>query len=155
MSEELSLGQFLNGLRDDIKSEVRLLCPLTVDHAMELAHMVEEKLKWGKGKGELRYGMSSGYKPSNYVGQLSPRSNSSSVAPSMKSYTTYSQSRISTESSPIPVAKPMGEVRRLSEKELQDKRSKGLCFKCDGKWSIGHKCQRQELSPTHSGRRVM
>lgn len=56
VSKELSLGQFLNGLRDDIRSEVRLLGPLTVDHAMELAHMVEEKLKCYKQKVEVKTG---------------------------------------------------------------------------------------------------
>lgn len=54
VSEELSLGQFLNGLREDIRAEVRLLGPLTVDHAMELAHMVKDKLRFGKQKGESR-----------------------------------------------------------------------------------------------------
>lgn len=34
----------------------------------------------------------------------------------------------------------------MSEKELQEKRSKGLYFKCDGKWNVGHKYQRKELS---------
>lgn len=53
---------------------------------------------------------------------------------------------VSSGSSPLPVAKPVGEMRRLSEKELQEKRSKGLCFRCDGKWSVGHKCQKKELS---------
>lgn len=37
-------------------------------------------------------------------------------------------------------------MKRLNEKELQKKRAKGLCFRCDGKWSIGYKCQRKELS---------
>lgn len=31
--------------------EVRLLGPLTVDHAIELAHRVEDKIRFGKGKG--------------------------------------------------------------------------------------------------------
>lgn len=35
-------------------------------------------------------------------------------------------------------------MRRLTEKELQEKRSKGLCFRCDEKW-IGHRCKRREL----------
>lgn len=39
-----------------------------------------------------------------------------------------------------------GEVRRLSEKELQDKRAKGLCFKCDDKWVAGHRCKHRELN---------
>lgn len=41
----------------------------------------------------------------------------------------------------------MGELRRLSEKELQKKREKELCFRCDDKWSAGHRCRRRrELS---------
>lgn len=51
VSEELTLGQFLNMLRDDIRAEVRLLGPVTVDHAMKLEHMVEEKFKCGKKRG--------------------------------------------------------------------------------------------------------
>lgn len=39
-----------------------------------------------------------------------------------------------------------GEVRRLSEKEMQQKREKGLCFRCDEKWNVGHRCRRRELS---------
>lgn len=38
------------------------------------------------------------------------------------------------------------EIRRLTNKELQEKRAKGLCFKCDDKWSAGHRCRRRELS---------
>lgn len=37
-------------------------------------------------------------------------------------------------------------MRRLTEKELQEKRSKGLCFRCDDKWTAGHRCRRRELS---------
>lgn len=42
--EEIALGQFVIGLREDIRAEVRLLGPISVDHAMELAIMVEDKL---------------------------------------------------------------------------------------------------------------
>lgn len=44
------------------------------------------------------------------------------------------------------MAKPLGEIRRLSENELQHKREKGLCYRCDDKWSFGHRCRRKELS---------
>ena len=37
-------------------------------------------------------------------------------------------------------------MRRLSEKELQQKREQGLCFRCDEKWSANHRCQRRGLS---------
>ena len=42
--------------------------------------------------------------------------------------------------------KNSGERRRLSEKQLQQKRQQGLCFRCDEKWSINHRCQRHGLS---------
>lgn len=150
VSEEMTLGQFLNGLRDDIRAEVRLLGPLTVDHAMELAHMVEEKFKHSKQRGEMKTGLTTFTKPFPYGGSsalTSPRSSATSYTTSPKSfsprtYSGYAPSSISTASSP----KPGGEIRRLSDKELQEKRSKGLCFRCDGKWSVGHKCHRKELS---------
>lgn len=45
-----------------------------------------------------------------------------------------------------PISKQLGEVKRLTEKELQEKKAKGLCFRCDDKWSIGHHCRKKELS---------
>ena len=39
-----------------------------------------------------------------------------------------------------------GEIKRLTEKELQDKRAKGLCYRCDAKWMVGHRCRKKELS---------
>lgn len=135
------MGQFLNGLKDEIRAEVRLLGPLTVDHAMELAHMVEDKLKLTKVRGEVRSGFTQIGKPNTSQGSSL---GSSSYSP--KSFSSFSPSGASTGSSPAVVTKVSGDVRKLSDKELQDKRAKGLCFRCDSKWNIGHKCQRKELS---------
>lgn len=33
-----------------------------------------------------------------------------------------------------------GPFKRLTEAELAEKRSKGLCFKCDEKFVPGHRC---------------
>ena len=33
----------------------------------------------------------------------------------------------------------------MSDKELQEKRAKGLCFRCDDKWNVGHRCKKREL----------
>nr|KAJ0215263.1 hypothetical protein LSAT_V11C300156310 [Lactuca sativa] len=40
----------------------------------------------------------------------------------------------------------LGEVRRLTDKKLQHKKEKGLCYRCDDKWNPGHKCKKKELS---------
>ena len=37
-------------------------------------------------------------------------------------------------------------IRRLIDKELWEKRAKGLCFHCDDKWSVNHICSKKELS---------
>lgn len=60
VSEELALGQFLNGLKSEIRAEVRLFGHVSVDHAMELALMVEDKIRVGTShKGEWRMGSNS------------------------------------------------------------------------------------------------
>lgn len=50
MPETIMLGQFLNGLKDDIRAEVCLLNPISLEHAMELALRVEEKNKINAAK---------------------------------------------------------------------------------------------------------
>ena len=46
--EALALGHFLNGLKSNIRAEVRLLGPRNLDDAMELAVMAEDKLRVGQ-----------------------------------------------------------------------------------------------------------
>lgn len=40
---------------------------------------------------------------------------------------------------------PEKQIRRLSHEEMQQKREKGLCFRCDEKFSPGHRCGSREL----------
>lgn len=35
---------------------------------------------------------------------------------------------------------------RLTDTEIQLKKEKGLCFKCDGKFNDGHRCPKRELN---------
>lgn len=138
--EEITKGQYINGLKHDVRAEVRLLGPRSLDHAMDLSIKVEDKLKSGFIlKGDSKRASSS----SSYSGNSAYSSfhnQSSSYSPSTRTTSMFSH----TSSSPsygtgtLPVAKPI-EVRRLSEKELQSKREKGECFRCDEKWSAGHR----------------
>lgn len=48
--QEISKGQFINGLRKDVRAEVRLFGPISLDHAMDLSLKVEDKLKSGLGR---------------------------------------------------------------------------------------------------------
>lgn len=62
--EEIAKGQYINGLKAEIKAELRLLGPRSLDQAMDLSLKIEEKLKFGndnrfKNRGN---GTNSGYK---------------------------------------------------------------------------------------------
>ena len=141
------------GLKEDLRAEVRLLNPIHLEQAMEIALRVEDKHKLvGAVKGgwsgnrtstiltaqkSLTTGLaSSGSITSPFMGQGSIAGVTDSSSSSHNS---------GTKSTTAPT-KLFGEVRCLFDKEFQDKRAKGLCFKCDDKWSMGHRCKNKELS---------
>ena len=37
------------------------------------------------------------------------------------------------------------QVRRMTARELDDKRVRGLCYMCNSKWSLGNKCAEKKL----------
>lgn len=50
LPKEIMLGQFLTGLKEEIRAEVRVLKPINLEQAMELALRVEESNKVNSGK---------------------------------------------------------------------------------------------------------
>lgn len=75
LPEDIMLGQFLNGLKEDIRVKVRLLNPISLEQAMELALRMEEK---HRATGLKKSGMS-WFKGDQYssVSFKSPRSSGS------------------------------------------------------------------------------
>lgn len=150
ISENILLGQFLNGLNEEIRVEVRLLGPVTLEQAMKFVIKVEDR---NRATGARKFG-SFLTKPGPLI--TTPRSQSlpSGVGGSgysVRSWTSGGSDSQSTVQSPRSVASSVstkngGEVRRLSDRELQEKRAKGLYFRCDAKWNIGHRCKHRELS---------
>nr|ACY01928.1 hypothetical protein [Beta vulgaris] len=159
--ESIAQAQFVSKLKEEIKNEVRIMGPSSLDHAMELAVQVEEKLNHRpKKKWESKASSYSAHNPNSYIPKptLSAKPTYSFNYPTQTHNTPYNQfpapshhssTSINSPNKPkttLPIAKPFGEIRRLSEKELQYKREHGLCFRCDEKWAIGHRCKKKELS---------
>lgn len=48
--DEIALGQFINGLKPELRAELRVLGPHNLDHAMDLAIKVKDKLKSNIGR---------------------------------------------------------------------------------------------------------
>lgn len=45
LSEDMLMGHFINGLKEEIKAEIRLMNPTCLEQAMEQAIRVEEKIR--------------------------------------------------------------------------------------------------------------
>ncbi|XP_022007185.1 uncharacterized protein LOC110906345 [Helianthus annuus] len=111
---------FISGLRPDIKQSVLVHKPQTLDDAMEYALKHEQRLLLEKGVGRVSLGSSKGLLPT----------------PKTTTSTTSSVSPAQLKSLPPNIG-----FRKLSPAEIATKRSQGLCFKCDEKYSWDHKCK--------------
>lgn len=87
--EEIAKGKYINGLKDEVRAEVRLLGTRSLDHAMDLSMKVEEKLQSGltyksevkkTGHGNSTYSVKSNFSSfKTQYGTISPSARSSSV----------------------------------------------------------------------------
>lgn len=119
LPEDFLVGCFVGGLRDAIKYEIIAKNPNTIEEAMRLARVEEEKInnqrKEFKSTFQKPVGSSGG-------GGLPAKPSGGATNP-----------------------QPFSTVRRLSPQELREKRDKGLCFHYDKKYVAGHKCKHQKL----------
>lgn len=100
---------FTSGLRADIQTTVLVHKRKTLDEAFELANTHEQRLLLER---------SGSFKPSF--------TNSPPLLPNPIPY-------------PHNVNRNRLPIKRLSPMEIQQRREKGLCFRCDEKYSAGHK----------------
>ncbi|MFS7989117.1 putative nucleotidyltransferase, Ribonuclease H [Helianthus anomalus] len=108
------LGVFLNGLKDELKADVRIHKPRTVYNAMSLALEFESKLN------PHRPGKSTSWTPS-----------SKSSQPDSKPMT-FTSAQTSTQPK---------NTYRISETEKQTRFLKGECFRCGDKYGPCHRCK--------------
>ncbi|XP_074373638.1 uncharacterized protein LOC141713987 [Apium graveolens] len=116
---------------EDVRAEVRLLSPLNLDHAMDFLVRVEDKNralqyhKYRPGTNKSGNSLSSTLysAPNTHETSLGGLKTWGSSSSDMQSIASFAKSF--SVRSPI---RNLGEVKRLTDKELQEKRSKGLCF---------------------------
>ena len=106
---------FLSGLKDEIRLPVRMLVPKTLNEAFGLAKIQEEYLSHSR----------KGIRNTIENGKVS-------VLGSLK-FETRMESRTK-----FP-------LQRLTGAQMEEKRKQGLCYNCDEKWQVGHKCKRAKL----------
>ncbi|TYK14463.1 Ty3/gypsy retrotransposon protein [Cucumis melo var. makuwa] len=128
---------FMGGLFPWIKAKVEFCRPTGLAEMMLLAQLTENREKIrneaslkGHNGGKYPFYPSSISKPNNSV--------------SDKGNTTFPMRTITLKSNPIGETKKEGTSKRLSEAEFQARKEKGLCFRCNEKYSHDHKCKNKE-----------
>ncbi|GJS00938.1 putative nucleotidyltransferase, ribonuclease H [Tanacetum coccineum] len=132
LTETQAISLYLKALKPDIRGPVKMFKPRTLHEAYGLAKTqalnnenLEEKLNRGKWNG----GNTKSYNNS----KITPPTN----ATKLPLLPTPNQTNTT-------VTKPTGGPRRLSRKELENKRARGECFWCTEKFVPGHKCTRNQ-----------
>lgn len=152
------LANYIRGLDPRIQVELRLMDPVTMEEAMEWAVKIEEKLLVSDGPN---------YPQNSVQPKALTYNNNPNRTITIHKNPTYPQKlpnpsnqypKITYPTEPFPhknyhpntstTNRPHNfeNTRRLSDREFQEKREKGLCYRCDEKWRMGHVCKRKELS---------
>lgn len=166
LPEEQYLGYFMSGLKQPIRRRVRTLNPQNRMQMMRMAKDVEEELKEEDDDGDRAYGKKllgrsepsglgskfrSGFNPAQK--EMSRSTNSGWANPSRKTGSVGSNSK---STSSLSSTGKKGEYDRRSggsekwkgvrNEEMEERRAKGLCFKCGGKYHPTlHKCPERAL----------
>lgn len=82
LSDDILLGQFINGLKEEVKAEVRLLSPMNLEQAMEMAIRVEEKQHISNSRRKFAVSVKTGAYSSYSRGTSAVGSYSTSFSPS-------------------------------------------------------------------------
>lgn len=124
ISDRLMLRLFISGLREDIKNSVLSHEPKTFDEALKQAHIQERRIQ--AEKGPIRPALA------NKGAPLLPNPNVSS---------SYQNSSTIVTNNNLNRAAARPPLKRLSHAEIQSRREHGLCYYCEEKYTVGHKCK--------------
>ncbi|KAL4037585.1 hypothetical protein IC575_001182 [Cucumis melo] len=131
---------FMNGLLPWVRSEVVFCRPKGLAEMMEAAQMVENR---EIVRMEAKMSGYSGGKLSNQIasnGKINP----GGVAGDIKGNSSFSTRTITLRSQASNENRREGTYKRLPDAEFQARKEKGLCFRCNEKYSADHKCRLKE-----------
>lgn len=129
LPKSLAISLFIGGLKDEISLPVRMFKPITLVDLFTMAKMQEKTNSVNK----QRYTPILPTPKANPVNNYNNRSNTYVARPNNASYVNNGSSYRQNQTP----------YKRLTQKEIEEKRSKNLCFYCDQKYVPGHKCSGQ------------
>ncbi|KAJ1377904.1 Aspartic peptidase domain superfamily [Sesbania bispinosa] len=137
---ELFKSIFLNGLKEDVRGELRLHRWRSLPEMMDLAQRADERNR--ALQKTMGMGFSRGNITRNYPINRTVTLDAGSKVYSSGSTSSMSTARESTIRQPVNNLRVKGgSFKKLSDAKLNDKRKKGLCFSCDEKYKPTHVCK--------------
>ncbi|XP_071937632.1 uncharacterized protein [Coffea arabica] len=140
LDEEYFVSNFISGLKDEIKTMIRMLKPATLSETFEMAILQENALRIHTRSPKETW-------------KIAPESifEISRNSPQLQGLNAHYRvpSRNTFRSTPFkgkPVTNTESEPRRISAQELQYRRANCLCFKCGEKFGQGHQYKTGRLN---------
>ncbi|CAH9073319.1 unnamed protein product [Cuscuta epithymum] len=143
LTEEVLRGAFLNGLKRDVRAELKLHSARTLAAVMNTATRIEDKnfeTLYVKNKEEERKKVQNG---NQKWGDGCRGSSSYTTKNSSGNYSFDDMKKQESSNSVQQITNP-----RLSQEELLERSKKGLCFKCGENWGRGHVCKMKNYKIT-------
>ncbi|KAL4012849.1 hypothetical protein IC575_024994 [Cucumis melo] len=131
---------FMNGLFPWIRAEVRICRPKGLAEMMEFAQLVENR-EIDRNEANLNNFAGGKYSQQNTVNSKTPANTNSDS----KTNTNFPMRTITLRSSNNAKIRKDGNSKRLPDAEFQARKEKGLCFRCNEKYSADHRCKMKEL----------
>lgn len=131
--EHCLLGVFVNGLREELKTEVRIHKPRSIFRAASLALEFEKKMAHGKGTRPNPYS----YQNRLASSVINNSARDKEIILGNSSTTSYSSSSSTT---PNRAANQLTPTTRPWDATRQQRCDKGLCFRCGDLFRPGHRC---------------
>lgn len=147
LTEEFFVSCFISGLKEEIRAGVQMFQPGNISQAIGLARLQEESTEAIARKSRTpvrlnQLGWSStsltNTKPTSTPVTRSDPKMSNPNSHETKVLANSFSSNAASSSTYMP-------IKRLTQKEMEARREKGLCFNCDEKFVKGHRCQRTQL----------
>ena len=138
LPEKYTISLFIGGLKEEIAYAVRMFQPATLIDAFCLSKLQEANNSVSRSRSAPFLANPKNYGYANKYGGNGNGVRTTSVVPATT----------------LPVTTnvmPNKPFKRLTQKELDEKRAKGQCFYCDKKYFPGHKCERQMFALEVSG----
>ncbi|KAA0035476.1 peroxidase 64 [Cucumis melo var. makuwa] len=139
--EEVVEETFMNGLLPWIRAEVAFCRPKGLAEMMQVAQLVENR-EIIRNEANLNNSFGGKNFPHSSTVNKSAVGNTSTE---IKGNTTFPIRTITLRNSNANEVKKETNYRRLPDAEFQARKEKGLCFRCNEKYSADHKCKMKEL----------